>query len=137
MTESLTVDTPPLRVAVFIDGLNTMFRLRESGWEEFFDVTYLANRVARKRELIGAFFYRAAPSSPPLTQEQYWKERQHLDRVEAHLWKDYARKVRYGYMVPRGRRWHEKQTDVWLASEMVSLAHTNAYEHSHSCDRRH
>jgi len=115
-------------VAVFIDGLNTMFRLRESGWEESFDVGYLAQRLARNRPLVSVFFFRAAPSSPPLTQRQYWKERRHLDLVEAQLWKDYPRKVRYGYMVPRKWGWQEKQTDVWLASEMVTGACANTYD---------
>jgi len=115
-------------VAVFIDGLNTMFRLRELGWEECFDIGYLAQRLARTRELVGVYFYRAAPSSPPLSQKQYWIERHHLDQIEGQLWKDYGRKVRYGYMVLRNWGWLEKQTDIWLASEMISLAHQNAYD---------
>jgi len=126
MSEKLSIPRP--RVAVFIDGLNTMFRLRELGWEECFDIGYLAQRLARKRELVGVFFYRAAPSSPPLSQKQYWIERHHLDHIESQLWKDFGRKVRYGYMVSRGRKWLEKQTDIWLASEMISLAHGNAYD---------
>ena len=94
----------PTRVAIFIDGLNTMFRLRESGREESFDVGYLAQRLARNRDLANVFFFTATPSAPPLSQAQYWKERRHLDRVEAQLWKDHARKVRYGYLAPKAVR---------------------------------
>ena len=119
---------PQVRVAVFIDGLNTMFRLRESNWEESFDVAYLAQRLAKNRILAGTFYFRAVPSTPPLIPSQYWKERRHLDRIEAQLWKLYARKVRLGYMAPRGMGWQEKQTDVWLAAEMITQAHENTYE---------
>jgi uncharacterized LabA/DUF88 family protein len=116
------------RIAVFIDGLNVMFRLRESGWEEFFDVGYLAQRIARGRELAGVFFFRAAPQSPPLAREQYWNEVRHLRRVEAQLWRGHGRMVRYGFMVHRNEEWREKQVDVWLASEMITQACTDSYD---------
>src|SRR2546428_9177633 len=90
---------PKTRVAVFVDGQNTMFRLRDCGWEEFFDVEYLAERLARNRDLTGVFFFRAAPSSPPLTKAQYWSERNHLNYVEGQLWDRHGRVIRYGYMV--------------------------------------
>lgn len=124
----LTLFSPRPRVAVFIDGLNAMFRLRESGWEEFFDVGYLAQRLTRGRELVGVFFFRAAPQSPPLDRAQYWSEVRHLQRVGTQLWKSHARLVRYGYMVCRNGRWQEKQVDVWLASEMITQASANAYD---------
>jgi uncharacterized LabA/DUF88 family protein len=119
---------PEVRVAVFIDGLNTMFRLRESNWEESFDVAYLAQRLAKNRILTGTFYFRAVPSMPPLEPSQYWKEVRHLDRVDAQLWELYARKVRLGYMAPRHWGWQEKQTDVWLASEMITQARENTYD---------
>ena len=105
-----------------------MFRLRDSGWEESFDVGYLAQRLLRNRDLTNVFFFTATPSAPPLSQAQYWKERRHLDRVDAQLWKDHARKVRYGYLAPRSWGWQEKQTDVWLASEMITQAWFNSYD---------
>jgi uncharacterized LabA/DUF88 family protein len=114
-------------VAVFIDGLNIMHRLRESGWEELFDVGYLAQRLARGRDLIGVFFFRAAPQSPPLDRTQYWKELKHLRIVEAQLWTGHGRMVRYGYM-RKNKEWREKQVDVWLASEMITQASRNAYD---------
>ena len=122
------MSTPKLRVAIFIDGLNTMFRLRDSGWEEFFDVGHLGQRLARNRQLVGVYFFRAVPSCPPLDKVQYWKERQHLDRVEEQLRSDHGERVRYGYMAPRGRSWEEKQVDVWLACEMLNKAFRNTYD---------
>ncbi len=116
------------RVAIFVDGLNVMFRLRESAWQELFDVGHLAERLARGRELAGVFFFRAAPQAPPLDRAQYWKELRHLQRVEAQLWKGHGRMVRYGYMVLRKRDWKEKQVDVWIASEMITQACSNAYD---------
>ena len=122
------LSSPKPRLAVFIDGLNVMFRLREAGWEEFFDVGYLAQRLKRGRELVGVFFFRAAPQSPPLDRAQYWSEVRHLNRVGNQLWKSHARLVRYGYMILRDGRWQEKQIDVWLASEMITQACANLYD---------
>lgn len=105
-----------------------MHRLRECTWEEFFDVHYLAGRLARNRELAGVFFFRAAPSSPPLDKNQYWNEVRYLAKVEKQLWQEYGRFVRYGFMAPREKRWNEKQSDVWLACEMLAQAYTNCYD---------
>ena len=105
-----------------------MHRLRDSGWEELFDIGYLARRLARGRDLIGVFFFRAAPQSPPLDSGQYWREVRHLGRVQTQLWKSYGRLVRYGFMVKQDRKWREKQVDVWLASEMVTQACANRYD---------
>ena len=117
------------RVAVFIDGLNLMFRLRELGWEEFFDVCNLAERLTRNRELVSVHYYRPRPSIPPIkTQQQYWDEVAHTTKVEAELQARHGRLVRYGYMAPRGWGWSEKQTDVWIAAEMVSLASRDEYD---------
>jgi len=116
------------RVAVFIDGLNVIHRLRESGWEELFDVGFLAQKLARKRYLAGVFFFRASPQSPPLDQARYWDEVKHLRLVEKQLWASHGRMVRYGYMVHRKKEWQEKQVDVWLASEMITQASNNAYD---------
>ena len=117
------------RVAVFIDGLNVMFRLQESGWEEFFDVCYLAKRLARKRPIEGVFYFRSRPSIPPIkTEERYWQEVQHVTRIEADLREHHGRWVRYGWMAKRSWGWQEKRTDVWLASEMVAQAHLNAFD---------
>ena len=126
MNEDLSRSTA--RVAIFIDGLNTMFRLRESGWEESYDLGYLTERLARNRDLRNVFFFTARPQSPPATRPQYWKEMRHLSNVEKRLWNDYARKVRYGYFVPRSWGWLEKQTDVWLVSEMITQAWFDSYD---------
>lgn len=117
------------RVAVFIDGLNVMFRLRESGWTEFYDVCYFARRLARSRDLVGVFYFRVRPAIPPIkTEQQYWAEVRYLRRVEADLDEQFGRLVRYGFMVERSWGWQEKKTDVWLASEMVAQAHTDDYD---------
>ena len=117
------------RVAVFIDGLNVMYRLRDSGWEEFFDVCHLAQRLAHRRQLEAVFYFRPRPQMPPIkTRQRYWDETRHIARIEKDLWDAYGRKVRFGWMVKRDWGWQEKRSDVWLASEMVAQAHKDAYD---------
>jgi uncharacterized LabA/DUF88 family protein len=106
-----------------------MFRLRESGWEEFYDVCYLARRLARKRDLVGVFYFRPRPQMPPIkTQQQYWAEVRHTNRIAQELQAYYGRWIRYGWMVKRDWGWQEKRTDVWLAAEMVAQAHLNTFD---------
>ena len=117
------------RVAVFIDGLSAMHRLRDSGWEEHFDICYLAGRLARKRSLEGVFYFRPRPTMPPISSRaRYWAEVQHVTRIEQALWQAYGRYVRFGWMVKRNWGWQEKRSDVWLAAEMVAEAHKNAFD---------
>jgi len=120
---------PKHRVAVYFDGLNVMFRLRESSWEEFFDVGHAARRIAGNRPLEGVYYFSARPSIPPIkTQQQYWNEIRHLGRVEKQLHDEFGRYVRYGYMAPRHYGWEEKKTDVWIAAQMVADAWMNVYD---------
>ena len=117
------------RVAVYFEGLNTLFRLRESGWEECFDVGHAARRIAGNRPLEGLYYFRARPSMPPIkAQHQYWDEIRHLSRIEKQLRGEFGRYVRYGYMVQRAYGWQEKMTDVWLAVQMMADAWTNVYD---------
>ena len=97
-----------------------MFRLRECGWQEFFDIGHFAERVSGSRILTGVFYFRARPSMPPIkTQAQYWAEVQHLQKLDQQLWADYGQLARSGYMVKGWRGWQEKRADVWLASQML------------------
>jgi uncharacterized LabA/DUF88 family protein len=106
-----------------------MFRLRESGWEEFFDVCHLARRLARNRPLEGVFYFRPRPQMPPIqTQRQYWNEVRHIDRIERQLYAEHGRYVRFGWMVKRNWGWQEKRSDVWLAAEMISAAYQDIYD---------
>ena len=123
--ESIT----PNRVGVYIDGLNVMFRLRECGWEEFFDVGHFARRVAGRRFLTHVCYFRVRPSIPPIkTLAQYWAEYDYLQKVEKQLFADFGQYVRYGYMARRWYGWEEKKTDVWLATQMVHDAATDVYD---------
>jgi uncharacterized LabA/DUF88 family protein len=123
------LSSPQDRVAIYFDGLNVMFRLRESGWEQFFDVGYAARSIARNRPLEGVYYFNARPSMPPIkTHEQYWAEVQHLTRVEKQLHDEFGRWVRYGYMAPRDRGWEEKRTDVWIATQMIADAWVDVYD---------
>ena len=69
------------KVGIFIDGLNVRKRLLECGWEEFFDVQFLAEQLAGPRELVSALYYHPAPNTDHLGKERYSFERAYLERV--------------------------------------------------------
>ncbi|MGB6895397.1 MAG: NYN domain-containing protein [Dehalococcoidia bacterium] len=115
------------RIALFIDGLNVRFRLRERGWCEYYDVNHLAKELAGPRELVKALYYHPRPNQEQLGPERYAKERAYLERVA----RDEAVLTPAGaYMVKRERWvddnkaeiWIEKQTDVLLASDLLYMA---------------
>lgn len=119
----------PTRVGVFIDGLNARYRLRERGWEESFDVGYFSQRVAGGRTLVGVFYFRAGPRKPPInTAAELAKQQAHVQKVEAQLYQDYGRWLRFGRMKLQSGHWVEKRTDVWLASQMILEAATDALD---------
>ncbi len=101
-TESSVFSPTQERVGVYIDGLNVMFRLRESGWQEFFDVGHFARRVVGNRLLVQIGYFRVKPQMPPIkTAAQYWAEISYLQRVDKQLLADFGKYVRYGYMAKR------------------------------------
>lgn len=124
------------RVAIFIDGLNVRNRLKECGWEEFFDVGHLAKELAGPRQLVSAYYYHAQPNQEQLGPKRYAQERSYLERVR----KAPQVVVPAGaYMAKRTRRchgkdspplcsgqdvviWIEKLNDVLLASDLVYMA---------------
>ena len=130
------------KVGIFIDGLNVRNRLNECGWEEFFDVRFLAEQLTGPRELVSALYYHPAPNAEQLGKERYSFERAYLERVAkgesvsvppgAYM----AKRTRecYGKQAPTlcsGKEivyWTEKQTDVLLASDLVYMAAVNAID---------
>ena len=130
------------KIGVFIDGLNVSNRLNECGWEEFFDVRFLAEQLTGPRELVSALYYHPTPNAEQLGKERYSFERAYLERVA----KGESVSVPPGaYMAKRTREcsgkqaptlcsgkeivyWTEKQTDVLLASDLVYMAAVNAID---------
>lgn len=117
------------RVSLFIDGLNTRFRLRECHWTELYDVGHLARSLAGPRELVSAIFCHPPPVREQLGERRYSIERAYFDAVG----RDAAVICPRGpYMTRRTRDgvsiWLEKQTDVLLASEMLHQAATQSID---------
>jgi uncharacterized LabA/DUF88 family protein len=117
----------PKSVAVFIDGLNVRFRLKECGWQELYDVGHLAESLCGRRKLVGIFFYHPPPNREQLGASRYALERAYLERIR----KDIGVVIPRGsYMAKRAQTrqgltatfWVEKQTDVLLASDLVYFA---------------
>jgi uncharacterized LabA/DUF88 family protein len=117
------------RVALFVDGLNVRFRLRECHWTELYDVGHLARSLAGPRQLVTATFCHPPPVRAQLGDRRYATERAYLQAVA----KDQSVIIPRGpYMTRRVREgvtiWLEKQTDVLIASEMLHQAATGAID---------
>jgi hypothetical protein len=82
----------PKSVAVFIDGLNVRFRLKECGWQELYDVGHLAESLCGRRKLVGIFFYHPPPNREQLGASRYGVERAYLERIRKDI----------GVVIPRG-----------------------------------
>lgn len=122
---SATLHTSP-RVAVFIDGLNAMHRLKERHWEDCFDVGHFAERITGGRTLVGVFYFRARPRKPPIKDAgELARQQVHIRNIENQLFQDYGRWLRFGRMKLQSGTWVEKRTDVWLAAQMIHEAATD------------
>ena len=118
----------PVRVAVYIDGFNLFYGLRDKGWQRYYwlDLKVLAERLLRTGQTLVAVRYFTArvlpdPDDPakPIRQNTYLEALATLPDLSIH----------YGYFVPRRRGgYEEKMTDVNIAVELVCDAHADAFD---------
>ena len=98
------------RVIVFIDGLNVRFRLRTNGWTEYYDVGYLAKKLAGPRPLVHVGFYHPQPNLEQLGAAQYATDRSYLESVR----KDSATIVPEGAYMAKREKWIDgKKDEIW------------------------
>lgn len=117
----------PTRVAVYIDGFNLFYGLRDKGWRRYYwlDLRLLSERLLRPGQTLEAVRYFTArvvqdPSDPgkPERQNTYLDALAALPQVSIH----------YGYFVPRRHGYEEKMTDVNISVEMLCDAHANTFD---------
>ena len=118
----------PVRVAVYIDGFNLFYGLRDKGWKRYYwlDLKVLAEKLLRTGQTLVAVRYFTArvlpdPDDPdkPIRQNTYLEALAALADLSIH----------YGYFAPRRRGgYEEKMTDVNTAVEMLCDAHADLFD---------
>ena len=118
----------PVRVAVYVDGFNLFYGLRDKGWKRYYwlDLKVLAERLLRTGQTLVAVRYFTArvlpdPDDPdkPIRQNTYLEALATLPDLSIH----------YGYFTPRRRGgYEEKMTDVNIAVELVCDAHADIFD---------
>ncbi len=120
------------RIAVYIDGSNTFFKLRslDIGLENLihFDYRGLATWLAHGRSIVDCRYYvgvvRAEVGN---TKAQALREEQ--QRLFAHLTSPaQSFVIQKGYLIKSGGRYHEKGVDVELAVDLLVGAYEDVYD---------
>ena len=118
----------PTRVAVYIDGFNLCYGLRDKAWQRYYwlDLRRLAERLLRPDQQLAVVRYFTArvvpdPEDPgkPERQNAYLEALATLPDLSIH----------HGYFARRpGRGYEEKMTDVNIAVEMLCDAHSDLFD---------
>ena len=118
------------RVAVYIDGSNLYFKLRELKFSQLNKFNYrgLASWLARKREVISYRYYvgvvRAQANNAK--GQELRKEQQ---RLFAHLTSPaQGFIVKQGYLMGSDGTYHEKGVDVKIATDLLVGAYDDIYD---------
>jgi hypothetical protein len=72
----------PNRVAVFIDGRNVHYRLRELGWPTEYNVTGFARAITRHLALVAVYYYNAAPLQKYTKEPDYGRQLRYYALIE-------------------------------------------------------
>ena len=118
----------PTRVAVYIDGFNLFYGLRDRGWKRYYwlDLNLLGERLLRPGQVLVAVRYFTARVLPepddadkPIRQNTYLEALATLPDLSIH----------YGYFaLRRGGGYEEKMTDVNIAVELLCDAQGDLFD---------
>lgn len=109
------------RLIILIDGGNFFHGIKNLGIDFYkVDLLKFLKKIRQKDKLIRAYYYTVRPIDQSLSS--YKAQVSFLGRLE----KTPYVKVRYGRLAGGGKE--EKGTDIYLAVDMLSLAHHNAYD---------
>ena len=128
MTQGDTESMTPARVAIYVDGFNLFYGLRDKGWKRYYwlDLKLLGERLLRPGQVLVAVRYFTArvlpePDDPdkPIRQNTYLEALATLSGLSVH----------YGYFASRkGGGYEEKMTDVNIAVELLCDAQANLFD---------
>jgi uncharacterized LabA/DUF88 family protein len=115
------------RVIVFIDGSNVFHAIKFLNIR--IDYSNLVNFLVEDRRLIRAYFYGAVPQEKDLKKnspewESFLRQKRFLEELALQGIKVKTANLR---RLPSGE-FMEKEVDIMLATDMLSLAYKNAYD---------
>jgi len=115
------------RVVIFIDGSNLFHAIRYMNIK--IDYQKLVDFLKEDRKLIRAYFYGAIPQEKDIKKnspewESYLRQRRFLEELSLQGIKVKLAKLR---RLPSGE-YIEKEVDIMLATDMLSMAHMNTYD---------
>ena len=115
------------RVIVFIDGSNVFHAIKSLNIR--IDYSKLVNFLVEDRRLIRAYFYGAVPQEKDLKKnspewESFLRQKRFLEELALQGLKVKTASLR---RLPSGE-FMEKEVDIMLATDMLSLAYKNAYD---------
>ncbi len=115
------------RVIVFIDGSNIFHAIRSLSIK--IDYSRLVGFLVEDRRLIRAYFYGAVPQEKDLKKnspewESFLRQKRFLEELALQGLKVKTARLR---RLPSGE-FLEKEVDIMLATDMLSLAYKNAYD---------
>lgn len=120
------------RVAVYIDGSNLYFKLRNQPLAiqnlNKFDYAGFAKWLARERKLASRRYYVGVVRAKP-DNEKGQRLRQEQQRLFAHLESaTQSFTIKRGYIIGHDGKYHEKGVDVQLAVDIVIGAYEDMYD---------
>ncbi|MEJ7554858.1 MAG: NYN domain-containing protein [Desulfurococcaceae archaeon] len=115
------------RVVIFIDGSNLFHAIRYMNIR--IDYQKLVDFLKEDRKLIRAYFYGAIPQEKDIKKnspewESYMRQKRFLEELSLQGIKVKLAKLR---KLPSGE-YVEKEVDIMLATDMLSMAYTNTYD---------
>jgi len=115
------------KVAIFIDGSNIFHAIRQLNIK--IDYTKLVDFLKEDRRLIRSYFYGAVPQEKDLKKhtpewESFLRQRRFLEELSLQGIKVKTANLR---RLPSGE-FIEKEVDIMLATDMLSLAYKNVYD---------
>jgi len=116
------------RIAIFIDGSNLYYKLKELGVEHTtnFDYYGLVNKFINNREIVYSGYYVGVIKARPdnLKGQILRKEQQRLFNLLNQ--KNFI--IKRGYLMLSGGKYHEKGVDVQIATDLLIGAYENLYD---------
>ncbi len=113
-----------LRLAVFIDGRNVHYGLRQLRWPQYYDVAMFGSAIASHFDLRVIRYYNATPLQRYNHEPEYWRQLRYYAHIETQTGVVFKK----GYLMDAGPRPVEKLVDVMLALDLALGAYRDEYD---------
>ena len=112
------------RIAVFVDGRNVHYGLRQLGWPRLYDVGVFGRAIAGNNTLGLVHYYNATPMQKYTTGPEYARQLDYYDAIDATPGVIFKK----GYLMDAGPKPVEKLVDVMLALDLALGAYRDEYD---------